>query len=48
MAQLDFADQKSVLKMEVAQDGHIIEYYPKFQCERKFIERYYGAAKRAA
>lgn len=43
--QPDFVDQKSHLEELITSRGHICDFYPKYHCELKFIEQYWGAAK---
>ena len=43
--QPDFASQKSWLEEELAQRGHLIDFYPKYYCELNFIERIWALAK---
>jgi hypothetical protein len=47
-AQADFKEQKTALADAVEQAQHIFTLYPKYHCECNFIERFWGAAKRAA
>ncbi|KIJ50097.1 hypothetical protein M422DRAFT_245900 [Sphaerobolus stellatus SS14] len=43
--QPDFQNQKSQLEEYITSQGHICDFYPKFHCELKFIEQYWGAVK---
>jgi len=47
-SQPDFQQQKTAIHEAVVKRGHIFELYPKFHCECNYIERFWGAAKRAA
>jgi len=44
--QPDFLSQKSALEEIIQEAGHLCIFYPKFDCELNYIERYWGAAKR--
>lgn len=46
--QPDFEQQRTAIALAVEQNNHVFELYPKYHCECNFIERYWGAAKRAA
>ena len=43
--QPDFYAQKSELEEHITLRGHICDFYPKFHCELRFIEQYWGAVK---
>lgn len=47
-SQADFQQQKTAIALAVEKKNHVFELYPKYHCKCNFIERYWGAAKRAA